>query len=100
MINWGFLIDTLTVIMACVVTSISLIVHLYSSEYMLHDPHVPRFFYVLYFAFLHFFMLILVTADNFIQLFLGWEGVGLCSYLLINFGSLEYKLIKQQLKPC
>ena len=54
LINWGFLIDTLTVIMACVVTSISLIVHLYSSEYMLHDPHVPRFmsyislFYIFY----------------------------------------------------
>nr|AEP20705.1 NADH dehydrogenase subunit 5 [Durinskia baltica diatom endosymbiont] len=83
LINWGFLFDSLTVVMCVVVTFISSLVHLYSIEYMSHDPHLPRF--VSYLSLFTFFMLILVTADNFIQMFLGWEGVGLCSYLLINF---------------
>jgi NADH-ubiquinone oxidoreductase chain 5 len=80
---WGFLFDTLTCVMLIVVTSISTLVHLYSTEYMGKDPHLPRF--MSYLSFFTFFMLILVTADNFIQMFVGWEGVGLCSYLLINF---------------
>lgn len=80
---WGFLFDTLTCVMLIVVTSISSLVHLYSTEYMGQDPHLPRF--MSYLSFFTFFMLILVTADNFIQMFVGWEGVGLCSYLLINF---------------
>ena len=80
---WGFLFDTLTCVMLIVVTSISSLVHLYSTEYMSQDPHLPRF--MAYLSFFTFFMLILVTADNFLQMFVGWEGVGLCSYLLINF---------------
>lgn len=82
-IDWGFLFDSLTVIMCGVVTFISFIVHLYSTEYMSHDPHLPRF--MSYLSLFTFGMLILVTADNYVQLFVGWEGVGLCSYLLINF---------------
>jgi len=81
--NWGFQFDSLTVVMLIVVTFISGLVHLYSTEYMSHDPHLPRF--MSYLSLFTFFMLILITADNFIQLFVGWEGVGLCSYLLINF---------------
>ena len=82
-IDWGFLFDTLTVVMCCVVTFVSFLVHLYSTEYMGHDPHLPRF--MSYLSLFTFFMLILVTADNYIQMFVGWEGVGLCSFLLINF---------------
>ncbi len=82
-LHWGFLFDTLTAVMLIVVTSISTLVHLYSTEYMGEDPHLPRF--MSYLSFFTFFMLILVTADNYIQMFVGWEGVGLCSYLLINF---------------
>ena len=82
-VDWGFLSDSLTATMCCVVTFVSFLVHLYSTEYMSHDPHVPRF--MSYLSLFTFFMLILVTGDNFLQLFVGWEGVGLCSYLLINF---------------
>ncbi len=81
--SWGFLFDSLTVVMLVVVTSISMCVHLYSTEYMSQDPHIQRF--MSYLSLFTFFMLLLVTADNFFQLFLGWEGVGLCSYLLVNF---------------
>lgn len=66
-----------------VVNLISCLVHVYSSEYMAEDPHLPRF--MSYLSLFTFFMLILVTADNLAQLFLGWEGVGLCSFLLISF---------------
>lgn len=82
-LHWGFLFDTLTCVMLIVVTSISSLVHLYSTEYMGEDPHLARF--MAYLSFFTFFMLILVTGDNFLQMFVGWEGVGLCSYLLINF---------------
>jgi NADH-ubiquinone oxidoreductase chain 5 len=82
-IHWGFLFDSLTVSMCVVVTFISFLVHLYSIEYMSHDPHLPRF--MSYLSLFTFFMLILVTADNYVQMFVGWEGVGLASYLLINF---------------
>lgn len=67
--NWGFQFDSLTVVMLMVVTFISTLVHLYSTEYMSHDPHLPRF--MSYLSLFTFFMLILVTADNFIQLFVG-----------------------------
>ncbi len=69
LINWGFLFDSLTVVMCIVVTFISSLVHLYSIEYMSHDPHLPRF--MSYLSLFTFFMLILVTADNFIQMFIG-----------------------------
>lgn len=81
--SWGFLFDSLTVVMLVVVTTISLCVHLYSIEYMSNDPHLQRF--MSYLSLFTFFMIILVTADNFFQMFVGWEGVGLCSYLLVNF---------------
>jgi len=95
-IDWGFLFDTLTVVMCCVVTFVSSIVHLYSTEYMAYDPHLPRF--MSYLSLFTFFMLILVTADNFIQMFVGWEGVGLCSYLLINFWFTRIQANKAAIK--
>lgn len=79
----GLLYDSLTSIMLLVITIISFFVQLYSVDYMSHDPHLNRFFS--YLSLFTFFMLLLVTSDNFLQLFLGWEGVGVCSYLLINF---------------
>jgi proton-translocating NADH-quinone oxidoreductase chain L len=82
-IKWGFYYDTLTTVMLMVVTSISTCVHIYAIEYMGADPHLKRF--LSYLSFFTFFMLILVTANNLLQMFVGWEGVGLCSYLLINF---------------
>jgi NADH-ubiquinone oxidoreductase chain 5 len=96
LINWGFLFDSLTVVMCIVVTFVSSLVHLYSIEYMSHDPHLPRF--MSYLSLFTFFMLILVTADNFIQMFLGWEGVGLCSYLLINFWFTRVQANKAAIK--
>lgn len=80
---WGFLFDSLTVTMLIVITTVSFLVHVYSTSYMSEDPHLPRF--MSYLSLFTFFMLMLVTGDNFVQMFLGWEGVGLCSYLLINF---------------
>ncbi|OYX47930.1 MAG: NADH-quinone oxidoreductase subunit L [Alphaproteobacteria bacterium 32-64-14] len=81
--DWAIRIDTLSVIMMFVVTSVSALVHIYSIGYMAEDPHRGRFF--AYLSLFTFAMLMLVTADNFIQLFFGWEGVGLASYLLIGF---------------
>jgi len=69
--------------MLLVVCVVSFLVHVYSIEYMKDDPHLPRF--MSYLSLFTFFMLILVTSSNFMQLFFGWEGVGLASYLLINF---------------
>jgi len=80
---WALRYDTLTVVMMVVVTVVSAAVHVYSVGYMSHDPHKPRF--MAYLSLFTFCMLMLVTADNFVQLYFGWEGVGLCSYLLINF---------------
>ena len=96
LINWGFMFDSLTVVMCVVVTFISSLVHLYSVEYMSHDPHLPRF--MSYLSLFTFFMLILVTADNYIQMFLGWEGIGLCSYLLINFWFTRVQANKAAIK--
>jgi len=81
--DWAIRVDTLSVIMMFVVTSVSALVHIYSIGYMADDPHRARFF--AYLSLFTFAMLMLVTADNFIQLFFGWEGVGLASYLLIGF---------------
>ncbi len=82
-VNWSINIDPLTSVMLVVVSLISSIIHFYSIGYMSHDPHTPRF--MSYLSLFTFAMLTLVTADNFLQLFFGWEGVGLCSYLLIGF---------------
>ena len=82
-VNWSMLIDPLSAVMLVVVTSVSSLVHIYSIGYMSHDPHKPRF--MAYLSLFTFSMLMLVTSDNFIQLFFGWEGVGLCSYFLIGF---------------
>ena len=94
--NWSFLFDTLTIVMLIVVTSISTLVHLYSSEYMAHDPHLSRF--MSYLSLFTFFMIILVTGDNFIQMFVGWEGVGFCSFLLINFWFTRLQANKAAIK--
>ncbi|MBD1141467.1 NADH-quinone oxidoreductase subunit L, partial [Pelagibacterales bacterium SAG-MED39] len=82
-VNWSMKIDSLSAVMLVIVTSISSLVHIYSIGYMSHDPHKPRF--MAYLSLFTFAMLMLVTSDNFIQLFFGWEGVGLCSYFLIGF---------------
>ncbi len=82
-VNWSMNIDSLSAVMLVVVTSVSALVHIYSIGYMSHDPHKPRF--MAYLSLFTFAMLMLVTADNFIQLFFGWESVGLCSYFLIGF---------------
>src|SRR5687768_546360 len=82
-VDWTLRIDTLTSVMLVVVTGVSSLVHLYSIGYMHEDPGRPRFF--AYLSLFTFAMLMLVTADNFLQLFFGWEGVGLASYLLIGF---------------
>ncbi len=82
-VNWAFRIDTLTAVMLVVVNTVSSLVHIYSIGYMHHDPHQPRFF--AYLSLFTFAMLMLVTSDNFLQMFFGWEGVGLASYLLIGF---------------
>ncbi|TXM73306.1 NADH-quinone oxidoreductase subunit L [Methylobacterium sp. WL12] len=82
-VDWAFRIDTLTRVMLVVVTTVSTLVHLYSVGYMEEDPHRPRFF--AYLSLFTFAMLMLVTADNLVQMFFGWEGVGLASYLLIGF---------------
>jgi NADH-ubiquinone oxidoreductase chain 5 len=95
-IDWGFLFDSLTVTMCCVVSFVSSLVHLYSTEYMAHDPHLSRF--MSYLSLFTFFMMILVTADNFVQMFVGWEGVGLCSYLLINFWFTRIQANKAAIK--
>ena len=94
--SWGFMFDSLTVVMLVVVTCVSSLVHLYSTEYMGGDPHLPRF--MSYLSLFTFFMLILVTADNFLQMFVGWEGVGLCSYLLINFWFARLQANKAAIK--
>src|SRR5207302_2893273 len=86
-VEWALRIDTLTAVMLVVVTTISAFVHLYSIGYMAEDPHQPRFFS--YLSLFTFAMLMLVTADNLVQLFFGWEGVGLMSYLLIGFWYLK-----------
>src|SRR5579884_3554520 len=82
-VEWALRLDTLSGVMILVVTIVSAMVHVYSVGYMAHDTGIPRFFS--YLSLFTFFMLMLVTANNFVQLFFGWEGVGLCSYLLIGF---------------
>jgi len=95
-VYWSFLFDTMTVVMLLVVTSVSFLVHFYSVEYMSSDPHIARFFS--YLSLFTFFMLVLVSSDNLVQLFVGWEGVGLCSFLLINFWHTRYQANKSAIK--
>ena len=82
-VSWALKVDTLTAVMMLVVTVVSAMVHVYSIGYMHHDNSIPRF--MAYLNLFTFFMLMLVTADNLVQMFFGWEGVGLSSYLLIGF---------------
>ncbi len=95
-IRWNFLFDNLTSVMLVVVTFISFLVHFYSIEYMKLDPHFPRF--ISFLSIFTFFMLVLVTSGNLVQLFIGWEGVGLASYLLINFWFTRLSANKAALK--
>ena len=95
-VSWSFCFDSLTSIMLLVVTFISSLVHIYSTEYMENDPHLPRF--MSYLSLFTFFMLILVTSNNFLQMFVGWEGVGLASYLLINFWFTRIQANKAAIK--
>ena len=81
--SWALYVDPLSALMMFAVSAVSALVHVYSVGYMAHDPHAPRF--MAYLSLFTFAMLMLVTADNFVQLYFGWEGVGLCSYLLIGF---------------
>ena len=93
---FGLQFDSISSIMLIVITSVSALVHIYSIGYMSGDPHIPRF--MSYLSLFTFLMIILVTSDNFVQLFIGWEGVGLCSYLLINFWLTRIKANKAAMK--
>jgi NADH-ubiquinone oxidoreductase chain 5 len=95
-VSWGFQFDSLTTSMLVVVLTVSFLVHIYSTSYMSHDPHQPRF--MAYLSLFTFFMLLLISGDNFIVMFLGWEGVGLCSYLLINFWFTRLQANKAAMK--
>ena len=94
--SWGLYFDSLTAVMLIVITSVSALVHVYSVSYMQEDPHLPRF--MSYLSIFTFFMLMLVTADNLLQMFFGWEGVGLASYLLINFWFTRLQANKASIK--
>ena len=95
-VQWGLLFDTVTVVMLLVVTIVSTLVHIYSTDYMSADPHLGRF--MSYLSLFTFFMLVLVTSNNFLQMFLGWEGVGICSYLLISFWYTRIQANKAAIK--
>nr|WJJ70081.1 NADH dehydrogenase subunit 5 [Resomia ornicephala] len=94
--NFNILFDNITCSMLILVTFISFLVHLFSTSYMDNDPHIQRF--MSYLSLFTFFMLILITSNNFIQLFIGWEGVGICSYLLINFWYTRIQANKAAIK--
>lgn len=94
--DFGLQFDNLTSTMLILITSVSALVHIYSTGYMSEDPHIPRF--MSYLSFFTFLMIVLVTSDNYVQLFIGWEGVGLCSYLLINFWLTRIKANKAAMK--
>jgi NADH-ubiquinone oxidoreductase chain 5 len=95
-VEFGFVFDNLTVVLVFLISFVSTIVITYSLGYMSHDPHLVRFISYLYLF--SFFMLLFVTSNNYIQLFLGWEGVGLVSYLLINFFFTRVQANKAALK--
>nr|WRM53896.1 NADH dehydrogenase subunit 5 [Myriopathidae sp.] len=93
---FGLQFDSLTAAMLLVVTTVSTLVHIFSTAYMQGDPHIPRF--MSYLSLFTFLMIVLVTSDNYPQLFIGWEGVGLCSYLLINFWLTRIEANKAAIK--
>nr|YP_010128072.1 NADH dehydrogenase subunit 5 [Gardineria hawaiiensis]QPP20599.1 NADH dehydrogenase subunit 5 [Gardineria hawaiiensis] len=95
-ICFGLQVDSFTAIMLFVITVISTLVHIFSTAYMQGDPHIPRF--MSYLSLFTFLMVVLVTSDNYPQLFIGWEGVGLCSYLLINFWLTRVEANKAAIK--
>ena len=95
-ISFFFVFDALTVIMLLLVLTISLVVHIYSVDYMKYDPHLQRF--LSYLSLFTFFMILLVTSSNLVQLFFGWEGVGICSYLLISFWFMRLDACKSAIK--
>jgi len=95
-LSFGMLFNYLTVVMLVVVNFVSFFVHLYSISYMAEDPHLTKFLSFL--SLFTFFMLILVTSSNYIQMFVGWEGVGICSYLLVNFWYMRTSAAKAGLK--
>jgi len=96
LLSWVFLFDALSLIMLLLVCIISFIVHIYSSQYMEYDLHVIRFMSLL--SLFTFFMFLLIVSSNLVQLFFGWEGVGLCSYLLINFWFTRIQANKSAMK--
>jgi hypothetical protein len=96
LISWGFIYDSLTVSMLLPVLFVSALVHIYSIGYMSEDPHNQRFFS--YLSMFTFFMLMLVTGDNYLLMFIGWEGVGISSYLLINFWFTRLQANKAAIK--
>jgi len=96
LLNYSLLFDSLTVVMLVVVTLIATLVNIYSIGYMSHDPHINRFF--TYISIFTFAMLVLVTSNNFLQMFIGWEGVGVSSYLLINFWFTRIQANKSAIK--
>ena len=95
-LNWSFTIDLVTSIMLFTVSLVSMLVIVFSFEYMINDPFFNRFISLL--SIFTFFMLFFVSSDNFIQFFLGWEGIGLCSYLLINFWFSRIQAVKSAFK--
>jgi NADH-ubiquinone oxidoreductase chain 5 len=95
-LDWIFIFDPLSVVMCTVVLVVSFLVHIYSISYMGDDPHVPRFFS--YLTLFTFFMLLLVVSENFILFYFGWEGIGLTSFLLINFWTTRIAANKAALK--
>ena len=94
--NFSLQFDFLVSTMLLLVNLVSFVVHCYSISYMGEDPHLPRF--MSYLSLFTFFMIVLVTSSNLVQLFIGWEGVGLCSYLLINFWFTRIQANKSAIK--
>ena len=95
-VDWEFAVDNLTLVMFLVVITVSTVVHIYSTDYLFFDPHLPRF--LAYLSLFTVFMLFLVGSSNMIGMFLGWEGVGLCSYLLISFWFTRINAVKSATK--
>jgi NADH:ubiquinone oxidoreductase subunit 5 (subunit L)/multisubunit Na+/H+ antiporter MnhA subunit len=95
-LDWVFIFDPLSVVMCTVVLLVSFLVHIYSINYMGDDPHVPRFFS--YLTLFTFFMLLLVVSENLVLFYFGWEGIGLTSFLLINFWTTRIAANKAALK--